>query len=138
RIVNDMSRYCSACWRNARLHPDYWNDCTQEVFSRLLQRVDPLAWENALRGDGQERREFLRAIDAVQKRTQRLLRRLGQLNDVVSDFRDGTDRVRSEDRELVRQAAAELLSVRQQRIIQLSLDGWSVHDIAGEMRLPAE
>ena len=75
RIVNDMSRYCTVCWRNARLHPDYWSDCTQEVFSRMLQRVSPEAWEQALRGDGEEHREFLRAIDAVKKRTQRALRR---------------------------------------------------------------
>ena len=25
RIVNDMSRYCTVCWRNARLRPDYWD-----------------------------------------------------------------------------------------------------------------
>ncbi|HYV39011.1 MAG TPA: sigma-70 family RNA polymerase sigma factor, partial [Gemmataceae bacterium] len=71
RIVNDMSRYCTVCWRNAKLHPDYWGDCTQEVLSRMLQRVALEEWEQALRGDGQERREFLRAIDAVKKRTQR-------------------------------------------------------------------
>src|SRR4051812_1821849 len=59
RIVNDMSRYCTVCWRNARLHPDSWGDCTQEVFSRMLQRVAPTAWEQALRGEGEERREFL-------------------------------------------------------------------------------
>src|SRR5271157_1947647 len=59
RIVNDMTRYCTVCWRNARLHPDSWGDCTQEVFSRMLERVSPQAWEQALRGDGDERREFL-------------------------------------------------------------------------------
>src|SRR5436190_9945231 len=88
RIVNDMSRYCTACWRNARLHPDYWGDCTQEVFSRMLERVSPQAWEQALRGDGEEHREFIRAIDAVKKRTQRALRRTRFLNDAVADERD--------------------------------------------------
>ncbi|MBV9125091.1 MAG: hypothetical protein JO112_17180, partial [Planctomycetes bacterium] len=39
RAVHDISRYCTACWRNARLHPDCWTDCTQEVFSRLVERV---------------------------------------------------------------------------------------------------
>ena len=39
RAFNDISRYCTACWRNARLHPDCWTDCTQEVFCRLLERV---------------------------------------------------------------------------------------------------
>jgi RNA polymerase sigma factor (sigma-70 family) len=138
RVVNDMSRYCTVCWRNARLHPDYWGDCTQEVFSRMLQRVSPTAWEQALRGDGEERKEFLRAIDAVKKRTQRALRRSTNLNDVVADGRDGVERVRADERDAVRRAAAELLSPRQQRILQLSFDGWSVQEISDELHLPAE
>ena len=44
RAVSDISRYCAACWRNARLHPDCWTDCTQEVFTRLLERVSPDTW----------------------------------------------------------------------------------------------
>src|SRR5713101_2252205 len=68
RAVADISRYCTTCWRNAHLHPDCWNDCTQEVFSRLLERVTPDAWERVLQGEGEERREFLRAIDTVKKR----------------------------------------------------------------------
>src|SRR5438128_1513249 len=138
RVVNDMSRYCTVCWRNARLHPDYWGDCTQEVFSRMLQRVSPDAWDQALRGDGEERREFLRAIDAVKKRTQRSLRRTTGLNDVVADDRDQGDRRIADEREAVRRAAAELLSPRQQRILQLSFDGWSVQEIADELQAPAE
>jgi RNA polymerase sigma factor (sigma-70 family) len=137
-VVNDMSRYCTVCWRNARLHPDYWGDCTQEVFSRLLQSVSPEAWELALRGDGEERREFLRAIDAVKKRTQRSLRRSSSLIEVVADGRDHEDRLRAEELELVEQAAKELLSPRQQRILRMSLDGWSVQEIASEMEMPAE
>jgi RNA polymerase sigma factor (sigma-70 family) len=138
RIVNDMSRYCTVCWRNARLHPDYWGDCTQEVFSRMLQRVAPDSWEEALRGDGEERREFLRAIDAVKKRTQRSLRRSTSLNEVVADERDHQERHVSDERDAVRRAAAELLSPRQQRILQLSFDGWSVQEISDEMQLAAE
>ena len=71
RAVNDLSRYCTTCWRNARLHPDVWTDCTQEVLSRLLERVSPDGWSRLLRDDGEERREFLRAIDAVKKRHRR-------------------------------------------------------------------
>jgi RNA polymerase sigma factor (sigma-70 family) len=138
RIVNDMSRYCTVCWRNARLHPDHWGDCTQEVFSRMLQRVSPDSWEQALRGDGEERREFLRAIDAVKKRTQRALRRSTGLNDVVADDRDHQERCVADERDAVRRAAAEFLSPRQQRILQLSFDGWSVQEIADKMQLPAE
>jgi RNA polymerase sigma factor (sigma-70 family) len=138
RIVNDMSRYCTVCWRNARLHPDSWSDCTQEVFSRMLERVSPQAWEQALRGDGDERREFLRAIDAVKKRTQRALRRQKFFDDAVADNRDAMDRTRAGEREAVEQAAAQVLSPRQQRIMHMSFDGWSVHEIARALHLPAE
>src|SRR5246127_3615632 len=71
RAINDISRYCTTCWRNARLDPNSWSDCTQEVFCRLLERVAPDAWSNLLKEDGEGRREFMRAIDAVKKRSQR-------------------------------------------------------------------
>lgn len=137
RAVGDISRYCSACWRNARLPADSWTDCTQEVFSRLLERVDPDAWARVLRDEGEERREFLRAIDAVKKRTQRARKWSAGL-DGVADPRDGHARHLRDDREAVRQAAAELLSPRQQRILQLSFEGWAVHEMARELNLPVE
>ena len=40
QAVGEISRYCTACWRNAHLPPDSWGDCTQEVFCRLLERLD--------------------------------------------------------------------------------------------------
>jgi RNA polymerase sigma factor (sigma-70 family) len=135
RAVTDMSRYCTTCWRNARLHPDCWTDCTQEVFSRLLERVTPDAWGRVLQGEGEERREFLRAIDTVKKRTQRGRKWTGYGIEQVADPR--TDRL-ADEREAVEQAAREVLSPRQQRIVQMSFEGWSVHEIAAELRLPAE
>jgi RNA polymerase sigma factor (sigma-70 family) len=138
RAVVDMSRYCTVCWRNARLHPDSWNDCTQEVFTRLLERVAPDAWEQVLHGEGEERREFLRAIDAVKKRTQRSRKWSPGLIEQAADDRDQQRQRLAEQREAVRLAARELLSPRQQRIVQLSFDGWTVQEIAEEMSLPAE
>lgn len=137
RAVNDISRYCSACWRNARLHPDCWTDCTQEVFCRLLERVTPESWTRVLKIEGEERREFLRAIDTVKKRGQRGRKWAGGV-DQVADPQDLNQRHIAEDREAVREAAAELLSQRQQRILQMSFEGWSVQDIASELRLPPE
>ena len=138
RAVADMSRYCTTCWRNARLRPDCWGDCTQEVLYRMLERVTPEAWDHALKNDGEERREFLRAIDTVKKRSQRQRRPLGIPLDSFADRNELHERRLAEDRDTVRQAAKELLSERQQRIIQLSLEGWSVHDIAAEMRTGPE
>jgi RNA polymerase sigma factor (sigma-70 family) len=137
RAVNNISRYCTACWRNARLHPDCWSDCTQEVFSRLLERVSPEAWSRVLKVEGEERREFLRAIDAVKKRTQRR-RKPSSLLEAVPDRRDLQERERADDREQVRLASEELLSPRQRRILQLTVEGWSVQEIAGELQVGAE
>jgi RNA polymerase sigma factor (sigma-70 family) len=136
RAVQDISRYCTACWRNARLHPDSWPDCTQEVFSRLLERVSPDAWGQVLRDEAEERREFLRAIDAVKKRTQRA-RRGSSLTDAVADRRDLQERSLADRRESVQVLAARHLTPRQQEIVRLSLNGWSVHEIAERLAVPA-
>ena len=136
--VKDISRYCTACWRNARLDPDSWSDCTQEVFSRLLQRVTPDAWDQVLKIEGDERREFFRAIDAVKKRTQRSRKWSNNSIDQVADRREADDRQLADDREAVRQAAGQVLTARQQRILQLSFDGWSVHDISGKLGIGVE
>ncbi|HMF15215.1 MAG TPA: sigma-70 family RNA polymerase sigma factor [Gemmataceae bacterium] len=138
RAVADMSRYCTSCWRNARISPDSWGDCTQEVLQRMLERVAPDAWQQVLSDDGNERREFLRAIDTVKKRSQRQRRPANVPLDQFADRRDSNERRLADDRETVRDAARELLSQRQQRIVQLSLEGWSVHDIAVEMRTGPE
>jgi RNA polymerase sigma factor (sigma-70 family) len=132
-----MGRYCTACWRNARLPADAWSDCTQEVFTRLLERVPTGQWDRILRDEGEEHREFLRAIDAVKKRTQRA-RKWSAGIDSVADPRDFLARDLLEEREAVHQAAAEVLTPRQQRILQLSFEGWFVHEVAQQLRLPPE
>jgi RNA polymerase sigma factor (sigma-70 family) len=138
QAVNDISRYCTACWRNARLHPDCWTDCTQEVFGRLIERVSPDTWQLVLREEGEERRELVRAIDTVKKRTQRSRKLAAWPSDGVADRHERRERRLADDREAVRQAADALLSERQQRILRLSLEGWSVQDIARELSIPAE
>jgi RNA polymerase sigma factor (sigma-70 family) len=137
RAINDLGRYCTTCWRNARLPVDSWGDCTQEVFTRLLERVPTSRWPQALSADGEEHREFLRAIDTVKKRTQRA-RRFSPAVDGAADPRDRHERRLAEDREAVRHAAGEVLSPRQQRILQMSMEGWSVQDVARELAIPAE
>jgi RNA polymerase sigma factor (sigma-70 family) len=138
RAVNDLSRYCTTCWRNARLNPDVWPDCTQEVLSRLLERVEPDSWGRLLKDDSEDRREFLRAIDTVKKRSQRSRRWAPEPAEGVADRRDLHRRAVADEREAVTRAAEELLSPRQQRIMQLSFEGWSVHEIAAELCAPPE
>jgi len=136
--VHDLQRYCAACWRNARLQTDAWPDCTQEVLKRLLERVALRKWEKVLGDDGEERREFFRAIDAVKKRTQRLRRFCPAPAEGIADARTTVERQRAEKRAAVDQASAELLSPRQQRILQLTFDGWSVAEIAEKLQISVE
>jgi RNA polymerase sigma factor (sigma-70 family) len=137
RAVNDISRYCTACWRNARLPTDRWGDCTQEVFQRLLERVPLARWLDVFAPEGEEREEFLRAIDTVKKRVQRDRQRPVFVYADVPDRRAPHDQELRETRELLQQAVQQALSRRQQTIVQRTCEGWSVADIAGELGLSA-
>lgn len=137
KAVNDITRYCQTCWRNARLPADRWQDCTQAVFVRLLERVEADKWDSVLVDDETaERREFLRAIDAVKKRTQRE-RKFAALSPDLPERRPVSNSTR-DDREAVSKAAAEVLSPRQRRILELTADGWAVPEIAGELGTTVE
>jgi RNA polymerase sigma factor (sigma-70 family) len=133
--IGNLSRYCTACWRNAGLPVDRWGDCTQEVLGRLLDRVRPACWSRLLAQDSEERREFIRAIDTVKKRTQRDCRRTTPLTRAVADTRDFEARKLAETRDAIQQAASGLLSTRQQRIVHMSFEGCGVADIARSLSL---
>jgi RNA polymerase sigma factor (sigma-70 family) len=138
QAINNLSRYCTVCWKNARLPIDQWGDCTQEVLTRLLQTLPAAKWTMALARESEERRELIRAIDAVKKRHQRQRGRTQNLNDAVLDARDAHERRRADDHDAWKQAAQELLSERQQRILQRFCEGHEVAEIAGEMNLSPE
>jgi RNA polymerase sigma factor (sigma-70 family) len=136
--VTDISKYCQVCWRNARLDPDSWPDCTQEVLVRLLQTVQPDKWAGLLKQDeNEDRREFLRAIDAVKKRTQRA-RKTSGLAEEVADRRYAPEAARNELHEELAKASHKVLSQRQQQILRLTCDGWSVPEIAQELSTTVE
>lgn len=131
--VDDISRYCQACWRNARLPADRWQDCTQQVFVRLLERVSPESWPNVLKEfESTERREFVRAIDAVKKRTQRA--KVGSiLSDDTPDRHNRITNEIKEQRNAVNEISVNVLSPRQRQIVELSFGGWAIPDIAAEL-----
>ena len=134
--VNDLSRYCTACWRNAQLPVDSWADCTQDVFVRLLERVPETAWSRALQADGDERREFIRAIDAVKKRAQRA-RRYVAWDAIDEPVSDNPQQEKSDRRDALDRAALNLTE-RQQSIIADTMRGFSVPDIASRLSMTTE
>ena len=39
-VLKKIQAYCSRSWQNAGINHQEWSDCTQQVFARLLERVD--------------------------------------------------------------------------------------------------
>jgi len=138
KAITNISRYCTACWRNARLPEDQWNDCTQEVLCRLLKNLPAKSWEQILKHESEERREFVRAIDAVKKRHQRNRWQSAVSPELVADRRDEETRSRNDQRDAVREASVRVLSERQQNILKLITDGHNVADIASELKMSPE
>jgi hypothetical protein len=138
-LVRDIQRYCTVCWRNARLDPGLWDDCTQEVCCRLLgkARAGQLDLNLVLADDTPERRELVRAIDMVRKRVQRSKRyqSLDGLSTPSPDF-DRRHRDRQELGEILEAARAAVLSSRQDRIVELWTRGWTVPEISESLGLP--
>ena len=138
-VVRDIQRYCTVCWRNARLDPRLWEDCTQEVCCRLLTkaRAGQLDLTQVLAEDTSERRELVRAIDMVRKRVQRA-KRYQPLDGYLTPATnlDQRQRDRLELGEILEAARRAVLTSRQDRIIELWMRGWSVPEIGTELKLP--
>ena len=138
-LLRDVQRYCTACWRNARLDPGVWDDCTQEVCCRLLgkARAGRLDLNRVLADDTPERRELVRAIDMVRKRVQRAKRHQPLDGQVTPDAgHDRRDRDRQELGEILEAARAAVLTERQDRIVELWTRGWTVPEIAEALTMP--
>jgi DNA-binding NarL/FixJ family response regulator len=137
-LVRDIQRYCTVCWRNARLDPTLWDDCTQEVCCRLLTkaRAGELELSLVLADDTPERRELVRAIDMVRKRVQRT-KRFQPIDPIsIADAdHDQRHRDRLELGEILEGARRAVLSTRQDRIVELWMRGWSVPEIGIELRM---
>ena len=138
-LVRDIQRYCTVCWKNARLDPGLWDDCTQEVCCRLLgkARAGQLDLNLVLSDDTPERRELIRAIDMVRKRVQRS-RRYQSLDDhsTPGPDLDQRHRNRQELGEILEAARQAVLTPRQDRIVELWTRGWTVPEIGESLGLP--
>lgn len=132
QAITDIGKYCTVCWRNARLPEDRWSDCTQEVMVRLLERVERDRWGSIFADETIERRELLRAIDAVKKRTQRA-RKFASLADDHADLRNELSNDSRSRRESLNRAAETVLSDRQRQIVELTTTGWGIPEIAAKL-----
>lgn len=71
-VLKKIRAYCSRSWQNAGINRQEWSDCTQQVFERLLERVDRDRFLIAIQdSESPERRELNRAIWATSQRSRR-------------------------------------------------------------------
>lgn len=136
-----INGYCATSWRNAQIAPQDWDDCTQQVFAELLDRVSREGLTRAIEdAESHERRELKRSIWCTIQRWRRLPRpghlEPGDLPDPSGSGGDSQLPTLDELREAV--ASDRLaLSLRQQRILISWFDGSSIAEIAAELKLPA-
>ncbi len=134
KAMTDITRYCQTCWKNAHLPQDVWADCTQEVFTRLLQNIQVEKWQDIFKKETGERQEFLRAIDTVKKRTQRSKRYQPLSTDYADRWRFES-KERNEIFEEIEHIASKSLSSRQREIVLLSRAGHSIPEIAAKLSI---
>jgi RNA polymerase sigma factor (sigma-70 family) len=132
-----IQRYCATSWRNAGIDSQDWEDCTQEVIVQLLERIAGQRMTIAIRDEkSDERRELNRSIWCIAQRWRRRaknvsLDELGTLDRAAEDV--SIDVI--DEAEHTRLAAASCLTPRQQQVLALWSDGWSIGDIAGHLDL---
>lgn len=135
--IDSMQRYCTASWRNAGIDQQDWEDCTQEAITLVLERVSRNRLVHAMRNEqSPERRELNRSIWRTAQRWRRRPRH------VSLDSCDSVERTArapvSEANEALSSAiavAGDCLTSRQQAIISMCRDGWSIREIADELNI---
>ena len=141
RAIESIDRYCQASWRNARIAPQDWEECTQQTFAELLDRVSRDRWSVAIEDkESSERRELNRSIWRIAQRWRRAPRpRHGSTELLAAQSpspQKDTDGPNLDD---VRQAISSPdtgLSARQQDVMCRWIDGDTVAEIAADLDLP--
>ncbi len=130
--IRRVERYCAASWRAAGIPQQEWADCTQEVLTRLLERLGQPRSDCS----AQAYRELKRAVWSTAKAYQRRPRGAGLLHEGL------TRNTATPDETLARtewfDRLLQQVTPRQRRILELWLAGASIGEIARDLGLPAE
>lgn len=138
-ILKKIRAYCAKSWQNAGISHQEWADCTQQVFARLLERVDRdrllIAIEDV---ESAERRELNRAIWATSQRSRRE-KKYSPLEHAESHMEDRDPwPARMESIAAVKKALQgeeARLSDTQQEIVTRWSEGESISAIAASLKL---
>lgn len=139
-VIRRITAYCAASWQNSRIAISQREDCTQEVFARVLSTLPGEKLAIAItQQDSQERRELNRAIWAVAQRQRRQLpvRELIEHETCQATVNDPWPMLMQEMNQV--QTALDnpdlRLSATQKTIIQSVSQGISIPEIATRLNL---
>ena len=137
--LSQLDRYLARTWSRAGVSQQSFDDCTQAVYTTLLQNwgrepFDELLAEVGVSGiratlsrDTPDGPDFFRAIDTVKKRAQRekSYTSLDSSTDVA-----GGDTLANSWKSALQEAITRNLNPREANLIQLTLEGETPSDIA--------
>lgn len=138
QTIEQIQRYCSTSWRNAGIDRQDWSDCTQQALLELLERVSRSRLAEAIDdASSLERRELNRTVWRAIKRWRRSPKTRPYYEHCAYaeerlDHPTGADGAWAE----ILTASRRCLSDRQQRILELTRDGWRVNAIADSLQIP--
>ncbi len=136
RAIQQIERYCTTSWRNAGIRPQDWEDCTQQALVELLTCLSPSDLLVAIeQPESEARRELNRAVWRLVQRCRRQTRE-ATFQDSYAESRPVADQ--QDEWRAIELAAKDLLSPRQQQILDMTRDGWRVADIAAELDASSE
>lgn len=136
-----LDRYLARAWFRAGISPQQHDDCTQAVYTTLLQTLgrdqfDQLVSEvgqfgirDVLSRETAEGPDFFRAIDSVKKRAQRE-RNYQNLDTIDATYLNQTDATSAELKSTLQEAILSSLSPREAALIQATLQGETPAEIA--------
>jgi RNA polymerase sigma factor (sigma-70 family) len=139
--LDQLDRYLARAWYRAGLSPQQHDDCTQAVYTALLQtlgrdRFDQLLAEvghygirDVLSRETPEGPDFFRAIDTIKKRAQRE-RTFQPLDLVELTFTNRPDDPTDDWKSTLQEAIESSLSPREAALIQATLQGETPAEIA--------
>lgn len=128
--IQQIERYCTASWRNAGIRRQEWDDCTQQAITELLSSLSQSELTTAIeQPESEARRELNRAVWRLVQRCRRQTKEIP----FVDAYAQSRPAKQEEDWQAIKRASQQCLSPRQQRILDLTREGWRSTEIAAEL-----
>jgi DNA-binding CsgD family transcriptional regulator len=140
KAIEKLQQYCAASWRNAGIRREEWDDCTQQALVELLEQVRedglPTAIEDS---QSDERRELNRAVWRLVQRWRRAPRH-SSFDERSAPVGSDAGVAQSSDRNWsqIVDLAADVISDRQLRILDMTRDGWRTPEIAQHLGISTD